>query len=270
MAEVYLKIFFCQKNVFKYNIKRLFFIKIKMKKQIFDRIYLEKFKKYLNIKEERSEIEKKLLEKTVKYIKYIKWIPWIKMIWVWNSISMNCADSESDIDLFIVTWKNRLWFVRIMITTVFQILKVRKNKKYHASRFCLSFFSTIDWVDFSSFAIKDDIYLYFWIVYFKPILDFDNTYNLFLEKNSNWADFSTYNEIIEKNKNFIKYTWNSTLNNLKILDFIEKVLKKVFLKKTLRTYEKIGKPFWVIINDNLLKFHNGDIREKVKEEITFI
>jgi hypothetical protein len=46
-----------------------------MKKQFFDNSYLEKFKKYLNIKEEISEIEKKLIEKTTKYIKYIKWVP---------------------------------------------------------------------------------------------------------------------------------------------------------------------------------------------------
>jgi hypothetical protein len=44
---------------------------------------------------------------------------------------------------------------------------------------------------------------------------------------------------------------------------MEKILKKVFLKKTLKTYEKIGKPFGVIINDDLLKFHNGDVREKI-------
>jgi hypothetical protein len=180
---------------------------------------------------------------------------------------MNCANEDSDIDLFIITQKNRLWFVRIIITTIFQILWVRKNNKYHKGRFCLSFFSTIEWLDFWNFAIENDIYLYFWIVYLKPILDFDDTYKLFLEKNNNWADFRQYNYIIENNKIFIKYTWSSTWNNLKILDFIERILKKVFLKKTLKTYEKIERPFWVIINDDILKFHNGDVREKVKEEI---
>ena len=153
-------------------------------KQKINKEEYENFKDYLKIKENPWKIEKKSIEKTIKYLNYIKRIPWIKMIWIWNSISMNCADSESDIDLFIVTSQNRMWLVRIAITTIFQILLVRKNEKYHASRFCLSFFSTIDWLNFWEFAIKDDIYLYFWIVYFKPILDFDETYNLFIEKNN--------------------------------------------------------------------------------------
>jgi hypothetical protein len=60
-------------------------------------------------------------------------------------------------------------------------------------------------MDFSSFKIDNDIYLYFWILYFKPILNNDNTYELFLEKNNSWADFSEYNKVIEDNKRYIKY-----------------------------------------------------------------
>ena len=61
-------------------------------------------------------------------------------------------------------------------------------------------------MDFSNFKLENDIYLYFWIIYFKPILDFDNTYELFLEKNNNWADFSEYKNILEKNRKLVKYT----------------------------------------------------------------
>jgi hypothetical protein len=60
-------------------------------------------------------------------------------------------------------------------------------------------------MDFSSFKIDNDIYLYFWVLYFKPILNNDNTYELFLEKNKSWAEFSEYNKVIEDNKRYIKY-----------------------------------------------------------------
>jgi hypothetical protein len=60
-------------------------------------------------------------------------------------------------------------------------------------------------MDFSNFKIDNDIYLYFWIIYFKPILDYDNTYDLFLEKNSSWADFGEYKDILEENKGFVRY-----------------------------------------------------------------
>ena len=189
------------------------------------------------------------------------------MIWIWNSIAMNSASSESDIDLFIVSSPNSMWLNRILITLIFQIMWVRKTPNKHAWRFCLSFFSTTDWLDFWGWKIENDIYLYYWIIYFKPLLNFDNTYELFLEKNSSWADFSEYSDIIENNKKYIKYSWESFWWNCLITWFLDKLFKKLFLLKTLKHFEKIAKPYWVIINDDLLKFHNWDIRKSIKKEL---
>ncbi len=64
--------------------------------------------------------------------------------------------------------------------------------------------------------------------------------------------------------------WGGASNNNmneNIRSLPEKFLKKIFLSRTLKTYEKLGKPFWVIINDNMLKFHDKDVREKVRDEI---
>ncbi len=235
-------------------------------KESFDKKQHDQFIKYFDIKENPSEIEIWFYKKTEKYIKYIKWLPWLKMIWIWNSISMNTATSSSDIDLYIVSDKKTMWYNRVIITIVFQLLWVRKTAKKHAWRFCLSFFSTLEWMDFSNFKIKNDIYLYFWILYFKPILNNDNTYELFLEKNNSWADFSKYNNLLEKNKNYIKYKWKKRKICIYI-EFINKITKKIFLQKTLKKYNQIWKPYWVIINNNILKFHNWDIRETIKKEL---
>ncbi len=189
------------------------------------------------------------------------------MIWIWNSISMNCATKDSDIDLFIVTSPNRLWLVRILITLIFQILWVRKTAKKHAGRFCLSFFATTDGLNFSSFALKDDIYLYFRILYFKPILDFDNTYQSFLDKNSSWSDFSEYKNIINNHKPGIKFIKNTWIQESRFLTIVNNLLKRMLITKTQKTFKKIWKPYWVIINDNMLKFHNNDIREKIRDEL---
>lgn len=237
-------------------------------KQNFDEKSFLDFKKEFSIKEDFSEIEKIYLEKTYKYISFIKWLPWLKMIGIWNSLAMKSAKKSSDIDLFIVTSKNSLWFVRIMTTLFFQIFWVRKTAKNHAWRFCLSFFSTLDWMNFKNFKIENDIYLFYRIVYFKPILDFDETYKFFLEQNSSWADFSNYFDILEENKKFIKFRKNTTnkKENFFII-FLDKLFKKIFLAKTLRHFEKIWKPFWVIIDDNLLKFHNEDLRKEISKKL---
>ncbi|MDD3794303.1 MAG: hypothetical protein PHI37_05810 [Candidatus Gracilibacteria bacterium] len=238
-------------------------------KQIFSKEIHDLFKKHFGIKENQSDIEKEFFKKTYKYISYIKWIPGLKMIGIGNSLAMNSANSESDIDLYIVTSKNSMWLNRAIITFIFQILGVRKNHKYHAGRFCLSFFSTIDGMDFKDWKIEDDIYLYFWIVYMKPILDYDNTYENFLKINNNWLEIDEYKDIIEENKKFIQYK-NNTKNGIildKIISILDKIIKKLLLPKTLYHFEKIGKPYGVIINDDLLKFHNNDIRKEIKKEI---
>lgn len=243
----------------------------------------ELFKKEFNIKEKSSQIDLDFLEKTRKYLNLIKWIPWIKMIWVGNSISMNAWTPDSDIDLFIVTSTNRLWIVRILITLIFQILWVRKTSRKHAGRFCLSFFTTDKSLDFSNFAIENDVYLYFRILYFKPILDFDNTYEKFIESNKNWADFSEYPSIIDENRKAVRISspsipllWGEEVwatakaggvSQSIILNLVEKLLKKIFLPRTLKTYEKLGKPFWVIINDDMLKFHDKDVRKKISKKL---
>ena len=250
-----------------------------------------KFDKLLNNKSTESEVEKKFYKKTEKYLKFIKWIPGLRMVWIGNSISMNSASKNSDIDLLIVTDNNSMWLVRILVTFIFQILWVRKNDKHHAGRFCLSFFCTVDWLDFWKFNLKRDPYLYFWILYFKPILDFWNTYELFIEKNKSWADFWEFKEIIENNKKYIKYNKNKLemissppykggargglpllkkeglgVVSIRLRLVLNNFLKKIFLPKTLKHYNKIGKPYWIIINDNILKFHNWDIRKEIADK----
>jgi len=226
----------------------------------------QNFDKLFKNKEKESEIEKSFYKKTEKYLRFVSWVPWLKMIWIWNSISMNSAKKDSDIDLFIVSDKNRMWLVRGLVTLIFQVLWVRKTAKNHAWRFCLSFFCELEWLDFSNFALEKDPYLYFWILYFKPILDYDNTYKLFLEKNSSWADFSDFQDILENNKTYIKYTKNiKKSNNIlkKTWDLLNYLFKKILLPKTKKHYNKIWKPYGIIINDKMLKFHDNDIRKKV-------
>ncbi len=236
----------------------------------------ERFDKLFWNRQEASQIEKQYLEKTQQNIKYIKWIPWIKMVWVWNSLAMNSATKDSDIDLLIVTGEKRIWLVRIFCTLIFQIMWVRKTEKKHAWRMCLSFFCTLNWLDFSKFSLEKDPYLYFWILSFKPILDYNNTYNLFLEKNKIWADFNIFKNTLKENKKYIKYSKITSLKEnfspfLKVLDsvlnIIDNLLKKLFLPKTMNNYEKKWKPFWIIINDEILKFHDWDIRKEITKKM---
>lgn len=236
-----------------------------MKKIFFSQKSHQRFQKYFDIKPSPWFYDEKYIQKTYKYFFYIKWLPWLQFVWIGNSISMNAASKESDIDLFVITTPHTLWFVRIFLTLYFSLLWVRKTNKKHSGRFCLSFFVTTAWLDFSSWRLENDIYLYFWILYLKPILSYNDTYEKFLIANNFWADLSLYEDFIWENKKFIKYSWIK--KDFIFLWKIDNFLQKIFLPRTLWSFEKLKKPFWIIISKDILKFHNNDIRKQIIKEL---
>lgn len=235
-----------------------------MKKQKFTSDQHDKFKEYFNIKDTPWKWDGIYLEKTQKYIPYISWIPGIMMVGVWNSLSMNTGSKDSDIDLYIVTQNNAMWSVRILVTLIFQILWVRKTGSKHAGRFCLSFFSTLDGMDFATFALPYDPYLYFWIVYFRPLYNSHRTYEKFLEVNNRWCNLEDFIQIPPPLATLV----SPSLTRRGLGGGINTFLKSIFLPKTKTSFQKLWKPFWVIISDNILKFHDNDIRKQIAKDIT--
>ena len=51
------------------------------------------------------------------------------------------------------------------------------------------------------------------------------------------------------------------------LSIFENLIKKLWLSKTLRTYEKLGKPWGVVISDTMLKFDDNDQRKVYKDTL---
>ena len=217
--------------------------------QNFDLNDFNKFKNYFNIKKSPWEYDIIYLNKAKKYLNILKFCPWLRLAWVGNSTSMNYGNKESDIDLFLVFEENMMWFWRIFFTIFFSILGLRKTKNKHAWRFCLSFFATTSWVDFSSFAI------------------INNTYNLFINKNNSWADFKNYENIINENKSNIVYKKTNVKNSNFILKYIDNILKYFFIKKTTINFNKLNKPYGIVINKHLLKFHNDDKRLEISTKL---
>lgn len=221
----------------------------------------EKLKKYLKVKKYPWEYEKKLWKKVEKYLPYFSYTPWVQCICICNSLAMNACHENSDIDLFVITRKNRLWTTRIYLTLVTSILWLRKTSKKHAGQFCLSFFVTEDIKDFWDISIKNDIYLSYWTQTLTPVINKNNTFEKFLRENN----------LLESRKKTIvwKKNWNKKQKScfMTLWDIWEKLLEKIFFPKTLRSYERLWKPFWVIISDKMLKFHDKDKRKEVRDII---
>ncbi len=137
----------------------------------------------LTVKQEDTILEKKLWKKVNLYMKYLFFVPGISCICVCNSLAMKACHTGSDIDLFVITKKNRLWTARIFLTLFFAIVGQRKTQSQHVGKFCLSFFVSEEALNIEKIALKNDIYLAYWIETLVPLINKNNTFERFQEEN---------------------------------------------------------------------------------------
>ncbi|MDD2487343.1 MAG: hypothetical protein PHS92_03165 [Candidatus Gracilibacteria bacterium] len=241
--------------------------------------YKEKFISLLNIKESPNGFELDLFKRTKKYLRYVSWIPGLKMVGVCNSLSMYATNAASDIDLFIITAKNRVWIVRFLMTAIFYSLGVwRKDESNSAGNFCLSFFIDENNLDLSKIAIENDVYLFYWIYYMKPVLNTDGMYEKFIGENKslgidekdltndnmNHIYIYDYHRDVARNVSMITmitgYFWDS-------IDFLGYFLYMRIFRFISHKTKKVRRPFGVIISREILKFHDTDKREELRDKI---
>jgi hypothetical protein len=191
---------------------------------------------------------------------------------------MYAWNSESDIDLFIVSDPGRLWLVRGLATLTLQVLGVRRYGDIIVGRFCLSFFATTQGMDLSTIAIPRDVYLREWGRSLKPIWSHANGYSEFLRVNSEFLGAMSHEEDRENRRFCVesiktlsiigsssKLVWVLRTAWVAILNIGEALFRGIIRLHTLREYERLGKPWGVIISDDILKFHPDDRRVELRD-----
>lgn len=214
-----------------------------------------------------EKVEKNLWKKVFKYVRFLKFVPFLRMAAVCNNLSFGMVDEKSDIDLFIVAKKGRLFLVRIIVTFIFSVLGVRRHRNKVAGRFCLSFFVDDEFLDFSKIALENDIYLAFWIKNLVPVVD-DGVSKEFFMKNK-WIGNYFENDFIIKGKviikperflrNFLTWIFDGSFGN-----FVEKKLKNWQMKRAKEKVSTVADNSGLMIGEHILKFHNIDRRRKYR------
>lgn len=195
-----------------------------------------------------------LRKKTEKLSGIIRFLPFVRMVAICNAVAMGTADENSDIDLFVIVKKGRIFTARSFMTLFFHILRIRRYGNRIRGRFCLTFFVTDDSLDLKPIAIMNDIYLKYWLLTLQPIFN-DGVFVRFCERNG---------MILENLRSVDKASWLSrfleNLFNGKVGNFMENRLKAVHLARWSRRKNEMGKNHGIIISDQMLKFHNIDMR----------
>jgi len=106
-----------------------------------------------------------------------KLIPWVKLVALTGARAMNNAVPDDDIDLMIITAKNRLWLTRLILT-ILLFPWLRRGRKI-SRRLCLNL-----WLDETALAIKpQNLFTAHEICQARPLFERDKLYQRFISAN---------------------------------------------------------------------------------------
>ena len=203
------------------------------------------------------------LEKTRMYIKLLSFFPQIKLIGISGSVAMMNAKEEDDIDLFIVTQKDRLWTGRMIAILLAELLRKRRRygDKSARDKICLNLF--FDEKDLAISAVKRSEYVAHEVMQMKPVVTKGEIYKRFLDANR-WV-FDIFPNARKKRYNIEHITYHKYMFHVlcymlyPVTSLLEPILKKSQLQSINRhrTTE--------LITDSQLWFFPDDFEKKMKE-----
>ena len=85
---------------------------------------------------QRYELSKSLLGVAKTDVEILKKIPWIRLICVTGSLSAFNVDENSDIDILIVTSKNRVWLTRFYVFVLLKVLGRLRTESSVSKNIC--------------------------------------------------------------------------------------------------------------------------------------
>lgn len=234
---------------------------------------MEAFNQVIGLK--KDEETQKRIQKYWKKVHRYRWLfslcPYIELTCICNSLALKNLKEGSDIDLFIITKKDKLFTARLAITLFTSLLGVRRHGKKISKRFCLSFFISEEAMNFEPILIKpQDIYMAFWARSLQPITGDYKSYLRFKKANQSWLN--DYFEELPENKSHFKAPGPLSKRIKKILEtllsphFIEAKLQKWQLSRAQAKAKNLTENSGTILTKNMLKFHDKDQRPKLQKE----
>ena len=229
--------------------------------------------KLVDTRKARKFIAEKLWGRVRQYCQYLVNVPFVEMVGVCNNLAYDNPSETSDIDLFIVIKKGRMWIARLIISLILQFHGVRRHGDKITGRFCLSFFTTPEKLNMEPLLLKpSDPYMAYWTRLMMPIYG-EETYLKFIDSNKIWLEKDYGIKFGDTSKIKFSFSGKSPAKKFRELvlkgwlgDMIEWFLKKTFKKRTLKKAAMLGNEASVIVSDEILKFHNKDRRTEYLEK----
>ncbi len=197
-------------------------------------------------------------------------LPGVRAVAAANTLSWWHTTESSDIDLFVVTRPGHIWSSRFYMVLPFLLVGKRpthdhNNEHEDIDPFCFTFFSTQNALQLEEIAIRGkDYYLAFWTKALVPIFDKDNSLEK-VGKVNYWAtrllphakQSCVHHSMKNHKRSYLPLQTG-------VFESLFRFVQQKRLPNQLRDCANTDSD--VIINDDMLKFHDNDRREEYREE----
>ncbi len=247
-------------------------------KRLINKSKVKQFEDYLFLQGKSGVVAKRRskLKQSEKFLKkaqiisfLLKLIPTVKLVGVSGGLAMGNASDKDDIDLFVITGKNRLWISRLLILGILSLTGQRRKAsdsvKQAAGKLCLNTLVEEDKLEQN----KKDIYLAHEVLQMKVLWQREGIYQRYLEANSwvfefipNWiSDARLTIKDLPAGRQDLRLTGknhqSSIINHQSLLDYIER-LAKWFQLKIMQQPQGMER-----IEEGALYFHPNDYHLKI-------
>jgi predicted nucleotidyltransferase len=219
----------------------------------------------------QEEIDKRW-QRVERYRRILSLIPFVESMAVINSMAMGNADSESDIDFFVITKPKRLYFVRTLVILLFKLLGVYKTRDKMNQQFCFGFYLASDRLGLDWLVLPgEDPYLVYWMATILPLFG-QKIYEHFIKENkwlySSFPNFRTQQRLGQlKSQKFFR-RFKRLLEMILWLPAIilEPLLRWVHIRHTYRLPENSWPTSSTVANRWVVKLHALDPRKDLRKK----
>lgn len=217
------------------------------------------------------------LQRARRALRWATWIPFLQAVFMCNTVAFGWPRPQSDIDVFVVVRRNRLWLTRLLLTLSIGLSGYRRHGQYVADRVCLSFYITDDVLDLESVQIEpNDILLTYWTIFLHPLYD-PNSVAATIALQNKWAMVRVPHAVSDQ-------ILHPSIAPHRVGDWFKKQLEFFlsgfmgdWLNKTVGLIQKRkmrgnahsvqNQPdSRVVISDTMLKFHENDRRVVYRQQ----
>jgi predicted nucleotidyltransferase len=210
--------------------------------ELVKRNILHKKGKYFLLKDDDSYIARresgnKLAQKRLKTARKMSWFiskfPFVRAILLSGSLSKGFMEEDSDIDYFVVTHPNRLWFLRSLLT-IFKKLFLLNSKRF----FCINYF-----IDSENLEIKEkNVFTATEIITLIPTYGsgiYDELYKKNIWVKEYYPNFPKRltDEVLAEKKGIVKHSFEKILAT-KLGDKLDDFFMTMFAKHNKKRYGK--------------------------------